>query len=57
MRECLICGGQRIDGNEGIIYDYCEICLRTDLNELRKIHLEKEEASETREDHQEAPNG
>ena len=41
MRECLICGTTRDNGNPGMIYDYCPECLRTDTETLRLIHLAK----------------
>jgi len=39
MRECLICGGTRPDGRKEVIYDYCKICLASDIATLRYIHL------------------
>ena len=49
MRECLICQKQRDNGSDGIIYDYCQRCLDTDVEELHRRHMriekKKEEAS------------
>ena len=46
MRECLICQKQRDNGNDGIIYDYCNRCLAEDIAVLQKRY-EKKEASRT----------
>jgi hypothetical protein len=50
MRQCVICGGTRNNGNEGIVEDYCQRCLDTDVETLRRRHMrieEKKEASRT----------
>ena len=44
MRECLICGKKRWDsnGDKYIKFDYCESCLKNDVETLRKIQLRRE---------------
>ncbi len=39
MRECLVCGGTRENGGEKVIFDYCESCLKKDVEILRRIHM------------------
>ena len=43
MRECLICQQQRDNGSDGIIYDYCQRCLQTDVETLHRRHMRIEE--------------
>lgn len=43
MRECIVCGQRRENGNEGLIYDYCQTCYGTDLDLLHKRQQEREE--------------
>jgi hypothetical protein len=47
MRECVVCGRIRDNGREGHIFDYCQLCLDTDVEALRRSHMreEKKEAS------------
>ena len=40
-RECLICGKSREDQNEEVIFDYCSVCLETDVGLLREIQLRR----------------
>jgi hypothetical protein len=46
MRECIVCGQKRENGNPGLIYDYCETCYSTDLELLHKRQREREEKEE-----------
>lgn len=47
-RECLICGQTREDQNAKLIYDYCPVCLETDVGVLRirKIQLDRRREKE-----------
>ena len=54
MRKCIVCGGLRENGNEGLIYDYCQTCYDTDLELLHKRQQEKEGPLEPRKDTKEA---
>jgi len=55
MRKCIVCGGLRENGNEGLIYDYCQTCYDTDLELLHKRQQEKEGPSSSSEGIGEAP--
>jgi hypothetical protein len=49
MENCLICGKP----TKARHYDFCEKCLNAPVSELTERYLERQRASETREDHQE----
>lgn len=58
MRKCIACGGLRENGNEGLIYDYCQTCYGADLELLHKRQREQQEKEgpfSIREDVEEAP--
>ncbi len=50
MINCIICGGK----TDHPSHDYCQKCFSSTIEELEKRYS-KREASQTREDHREAP--
>jgi hypothetical protein len=54
-RECLICGKTREDQNEKVVYDYCAVCLETDVGLLRKIQLDRQRKKEASPDPRKEP--
>jgi len=50
MKNCIICGSKTKHPS----FDFCDGCFNMSIEEIEKRYLEKR-ASQTREDHQEAP--
>jgi hypothetical protein len=50
MKNCILCGSEV----KNPLFDFCEKCFKTSIAELEEKYL-KRRASQTREDHQEAP--